>query len=53
VFQIVAVTIVVSILLHSSTDIVVARWFDDEREIPAWYGSVARTIGRRDDRAGT
>jgi len=43
VFQIVAVTIVASILLHSSTDIVVARWFDDERELPAWYG-VARKI---------
>lgn len=43
VFQIVAVTIVTSILLHSSTDIVVARWFDDERGLPAWYG-VARKI---------
>lgn len=38
VFQLVAVTIVASILLHSSTDILVARWFDDEREVPAWYG---------------
>ncbi|MEO3876787.1 cation:proton antiporter [Nonomuraea sp. B12E4] len=44
VFQIVAVTIVVSILLHSSTDIVVARWFDDEREVPAWYREVARRL---------
>ncbi|WP_281282692.1 hypothetical protein [Nonomuraea terrae] len=38
-------TIVLSILLHSSTDIVVARWFDDEREIPAWYG-LARRLRR-------
>ncbi|WP_052423404.1 cation:proton antiporter [Nonomuraea candida] len=38
VFQLVAVTIVVSILLHSSTDIVVARGFDDERDVPAWFG---------------
>ncbi|PZG19767.1 cation:proton antiporter [Nonomuraea aridisoli] len=45
VFQIVAVTIVLSILLHSSTDIVVARWFDDEREMPAWYG-LARRLRR-------
>ncbi|MER6004515.1 cation:proton antiporter [Nonomuraea angiospora] len=48
VFQLVAVTIVASILLHSSTDIVVARWFDDEREVPAWYGSVARKMRRRE-----
>ncbi|QYC42120.1 K(+)/H(+) antiporter NhaP2 [Nonomuraea coxensis DSM 45129] len=52
VFQLVAVTIVLSILLHSSTDIVVARWFDDEREVPVWYGTVARRIRRRPDPAG-
>lgn len=46
VFQLVAVTIVASILLHSSTDIVVARWFDDEREVPAWYGSITRKMRR-------
>ncbi|MFI6743195.1 cation:proton antiporter [Nonomuraea sp. NPDC050451] len=46
VFQIVAVTIVASILLHSSTDIVVARTFDDEREVPAWYGGVTRRLRR-------
>ncbi|MFI7228361.1 cation:proton antiporter [Nonomuraea angiospora] len=48
VFQLVAVTIVASILLHSSTDIVVARWFDDEREVPAWYGIVTRKVHRRE-----
>ncbi|GAA1287472.1 peptidase [Planotetraspora silvatica] len=46
VFQLVAVTIVASILLHSSTDIIVARWFDDERDLPAWHG-VARRLRDR------
>jgi len=46
VFQLVAVTIVVSILLHSSTDIVVARGFDDERDVPAWFGKARRLRGR-------
>jgi sodium/hydrogen antiporter len=48
VFQIVAVTIVLSILLHSSTDIVVARGFDDEREVPAWYGAARRRLRKPD-----
>ncbi|MFB4313883.1 cation:proton antiporter [Actinomadura sp. 21ATH] len=38
IFHLVAATIVLSILAHSSTDIVVARGFDDEREVPAWHG---------------
>ncbi|MFC4116970.1 cation:proton antiporter [Nonomuraea zeae] len=46
VFQLVAVTIVASILLHSSTDIVVARGFDDERDVPAWFGKAHRLRGR-------
>lgn len=46
VFQLVAVTIVASILLHSSTDIVVARGFDDERDVPAWFGKARRLWGR-------
>ncbi|GAA2117733.1 cation:proton antiporter [Actinomadura napierensis] len=46
IFHLVAVTIVLSILAHSSTDIVVARGFDDEREVPAWFGK-ARTLARR------
>lgn len=37
VFHLVALTIVLSIVAHSSTDIVVARWFDEEREVPGWY----------------
>ncbi|MFD9947449.1 cation:proton antiporter [Nonomuraea sp. NPDC059023] len=48
VFQLVAVTIVLSILVHSSTDIVVARGFDDERDVPAWFGIVRRMRGRKD-----
>ncbi|MEV6866100.1 cation:proton antiporter [Streptosporangium subroseum] len=46
VFTLVAATIVLSILLHSSTDIVVARWFDDAREAPAWHGAVGRVRTR-------
>ena len=34
VFHLVALTIVISILLHSSTDVVVARAFDETRETP-------------------
>ncbi|GAA5057081.1 NhaP-type Na+/H+ or K+/H+ antiporter [Thermocatellispora tengchongensis] len=51
VFQLVAVAIVLSILLHSSTDVVVARWFDDEREVPAWYGTARRLSERARKRA--
>ncbi|KAA9378511.1 sodium:proton antiporter [Microbispora cellulosiformans] len=51
VFQLVAVTIVASILLHSSTDVLVARWFDDERDVPGWYGAARRLRERvRGDR---
>ncbi|MFG1944168.1 cation:proton antiporter [Nonomuraea sp. NPDC048826] len=46
IFQLVAVTIVASILLHSSTDVPVARWFDDERDVPAWYGRARRLRDR-------
>ncbi|MFF0311747.1 cation:proton antiporter [Streptosporangium sp. NPDC004379] len=46
VFQLVAVTIVLSILLHSSTDVVVARSFDDEHDAPAWYGTARRIRSR-------
>lgn len=40
VFDLIAGTVVLSILLHSSTDVVVARWFDDEWEVPNWYGKL-------------
>lgn len=36
VFHLVAVTVVLSILAHSSTDVVVARLFDQPHEVPAW-----------------
>jgi NhaP-type Na+/H+ or K+/H+ antiporter len=42
VFHLVALTIVISILAHSSTDVVVARAFDDAREAPAWHGVMHR-----------
>ncbi|MFI0425253.1 cation:proton antiporter [Spongiactinospora sp. 9N601] len=51
VFQLVAVTIVLSIVLHSSTDIVVARGFDDERDVPAWFGGIRR-LRRRTEPEG-
>ncbi|WP_431784444.1 cation:proton antiporter [Streptomyces chumphonensis] len=38
IFHLVAATIVLSILAHSSTDIVVARSFDDADEVPRWQG---------------
>ncbi|MEV1155974.1 cation:proton antiporter [Micromonospora chokoriensis] len=42
VFHLVALTIVISILLHSSTDVVIARAFDESREAPAWFGVLHR-----------
>jgi NhaP-type Na+/H+ or K+/H+ antiporter len=46
VFQLVGITIVLSILAHSTTDIVVARSFEDDRKMPAWHGTVRR-VGKR------
>lgn len=37
VVHLVALTIVLSIVAHSSTDILVARWFDEEYEAPDWW----------------
>lgn len=37
IYHLVALTIVVSIVAHSSTDVVVARWFDDPAETPHWH----------------
>lgn len=37
IYHLVALTIVISILAHSSTDVVVARWFDQKSEAPHWY----------------
>ncbi|GAA3939269.1 peptidase [Amorphoplanes auranticolor] len=51
IFHLVALTIVMSILLHSSTDVVVARAFDQEAEAPAWHGVLhrrVRALQRRD-----
>jgi hypothetical protein len=42
----VALTIVISIVLHSSTDVVVARGFDDEAETPHWHGILRRAVRR-------
>jgi NhaP-type Na+/H+ or K+/H+ antiporter len=48
IFHLVALTIVLSILLHSSTDVVVARTFDQTREAPAWHGILRRSNDRSD-----
>ena len=44
IFHLVAVTIVLSNLLHSSTDVVVARAFDEQSDVPGWHGVVRRTV---------
>ncbi|WP_225878906.1 cation:proton antiporter domain-containing protein [Spongiactinospora rosea] len=53
IFHLVAVTIALSIVLHSSTDVVVARGFDDERDVPAWFGIARRIRGHKDGQAPT
>jgi sodium/hydrogen antiporter len=47
VFHLVALTIVLSILLHSSTDIVVAKAFDQPHDTPTWHGPVNARRRRR------
>ncbi|TDC78954.1 cation:proton antiporter [Actinomadura sp. 7K507] len=37
IFHLVAATIALSILAHSSTDVIVAKGFDSAREVPAWF----------------
>jgi NhaP-type Na+/H+ or K+/H+ antiporter len=37
-FHLVALTITLSIIAHSSTDVIVARQFDEPEEVPAWTG---------------
>lgn len=39
IFHLVAITIALSIVAHSSTDVVVARAFDDPSDVPAWDDS--------------
>ncbi len=36
-FHLIAATVALSIVLHSSTDVVVARGFDEAAETPAWH----------------
>jgi NhaP-type Na+/H+ or K+/H+ antiporter len=43
IFHLVALTIALSIVLHSSTDVVVARTFDERQEVPAWFGALRRS----------
>lgn len=47
-FRLIAVTIAISIVAHSSTDVVVARWFHDERAQQArWHRRLLRRRPRR------
>jgi NhaP-type Na+/H+ or K+/H+ antiporter len=48
-FHLTALTIALSILAHSSTDVVVANSFDEAREVPAWSGPVPPPEGNRSD----
>jgi NhaP-type Na+/H+ or K+/H+ antiporter len=47
VFHLVALTIVLSILAHSSTDVLVARAFDERDEAPRWHGVLAKVTPDR------
>lgn len=47
IFHLVALTITLSIVAHSSTDIIVAGQFDEARETPAWFSAVQRRLPRR------
>jgi sodium/hydrogen antiporter len=46
IFHLVALTITLSIVLHSSTDVVVARTFDERHEVPDWFAALRRHTGR-------
>ncbi len=50
VFHLVAVTIVLSILAHSSTDVLVARWFDEPTETPHWHEKTTSRLRSLPDR---
>ena len=50
VFHLVAVTIVLSILAHSSTDVLVARWFDEPSETPHWHEKITSALRSPPDR---
>ena len=50
VFHLVAITIVLSILAHSSTDVLVARWFDEPTETPHWHEKITSALRSLPDR---
>jgi len=50
VFHLVALTVVLSILAHSSTDILVARLFDESREARTWWDRLTATRNAAADR---
>lgn len=48
IFHLVAATIALSILAHSSTDVLVARGFENQREVPAWFDPDGDSPGKDD-----
>lgn len=49
IFHLVALTITLSIIAHSSTDVLIARQFDEEQQAQAWYMSWGRKAQQRAD----
>ena len=47
IFHLVAATVALSIVLHSSSDVVVGRAFDQPGETPAWHGEDPDTAPAR------
>ncbi len=52
IFHLIAATIALSILLHSSTDVIVGRAFDRPEETPAWHEDGADQPGDEPDKPG-
>jgi NhaP-type Na+/H+ or K+/H+ antiporter len=49
IFHLVALTIIVSIVAHSYTDVLLTGLFDETHEMPTWYSAVRRRVpGRRE-----
>lgn len=46
IFHLVALTITLSIIAHSSTDVVIARQFDESHEAPAWFSTIRNRLSR-------
>lgn len=47
IFHLIAITVALSIVLHSSTDVLIARLFDEEAEAPHWHRRQPDEVRRR------